>query len=1178
MGVKFTEEQQRVIDVRGCNLLVSAAAGSGKTAVLVERIMTRIKQEELDIDRLLIVTYTEAAAAEMRERIHASIEKALESDPDNAHLQRQSTLVHRALITTIHGFCQSVIRDYFHTIDLEPGFRVGEEGELRLLKQDVLDEVLEKWYAENDAQFLEFLESYAAGKDDKAIEEMVLKLYQQSRSNPDARAWLDACVQRYEIPDTDALEEAPFTKVLVSEVRRQLEEVEETILFAKELCMEEDGPYTYETALDSDLNLIASLKSLSRFTDFYEPMQTLTWEGLAGKPKTASDDKVKMVQNLRKDWKDTVDKIRKDYFSEEPEILCSDLLIARGNMEIFAKLVNEFAECYSEKKKSKHLIDFDDMLHYALDILTDRSDGTFVPSAAAKEYQDHFVEIMIDEYQDSNLLQDTILTSVSKVSQGEPNIFMVGDVKQSIYRFQLSRPELFMEKYDTYSDGEGDRQKIDLHRNFRSREEVLDAVNFVFEQNMIKEFGGISYDDRAALNYGADYTTKSGNETELLLADAKELSDTEKQELEAKMIASRIKQLVGHHEVYDRKTESYRKAEYRDIVILGRSPKKWADRFVRVFAEEGIPAHSHSKEGYFKTQEIRTMLDYLRILDNPRQDIPFAAVLTSSFAGLSSQHLAMLKSSSEEKTFYDKSRVYLTEGEDLTLRQHLQVFFQVFDRFREKVAYTSIHSLLWEIMSVTGYGNYVVALPAGEQRKANLDMLVEKAIAFESTSYKGLFHFVRYIEQLEKYEVDYGEAGTLDESANVVRIITIHKSKGLEFPIVFVADMDKGINMQDVRKSLAIHPELGVGLDAIDVVNRTKSPTLLKHAIKIQIINESVAEELRILYVAMTRAKEKLIMVSATKKAEKLMQKCLRLRVWRERQLPYSFIAGARSYLDWVVPVIYRYERTAPIQMRVVEEETLVLHAAAEQFAERYAKNILEQWDVEQVYDEAFKGHIEEQFSYVYPYASASETKQKVSVSELKKKAYLEEEEIEKEEVIPLLPKFMQKEAAVSGALRGTAYHRVMELLDFSKEYEEHTLRSAIQSMVTAGLLESELAECVKVNDVLAFLNSEIGKRIQQAKKLGVFHAEQPFVLGEPDLTEGQEIALVQGIIDAYFEEDGEWVVLDYKTDRVSHSQELVERYQVQLDYYAKALHQITGKSVKEKVIYSFALSREISL
>ncbi len=1178
MGLKFTEEQQRVIDVRSCNLLVSAAAGSGKTAVLVERIMTRIKQEELDIDRLLIVTYTEAAAAEMRERIHASIEKALESEPNNAHLQRQSTLVHRALITTIHGFCQSVIRDYFHTIDLEPGFRVGEDGELRLLKQDVLDEVLEKWYAEGNCQFLEFLESYAAGKDDKAIEEMVLKLYQQSRSYPDAKGWLEACVLQYEVPDEEALEQAPFTKVLLGEIVRELEEAEETILFAKEICAQEDGPYTYEKALNSDLSMISNLRGCSRFTDLYKLMQNITWDGLANKPETASDDKVAMVQSLRKAWKDTVGKIQKDYFCEDPKTLCSDLMIAKGNMEIFAKLVNEFAECYREKKKSKHLIDFDDMLHYALEILTDRQGGEFMPSAAAKEYQEHFVEIMIDEYQDSNLLQDTILSSVSKVSSGEPNIFMVGDVKQSIYRFQLSRPELFMEKYETYCDGCGDRQKIDLHMNFRSRKEVLDSVNFVFEQNMIKEFGGISYDSKAALNYGADYQAKDGNETELLLADAKELREVEKQQLEARVIASRIKQLVGRHEVYDRKTDAYRKAEYRDIVILGRSPKKWADQFVQIFAEEGIPAHSHSKEGYFKTKEIRTLLDYLRILDNPRQDIPFVAVLTSAFASLSAEHLAKLKGSSKEKSFYDKARLYLTQGEDENLLRRLEDFFAIYDGLRRKVAYTAIHSLLWEIMSATGYGNYVSALPAGEQRKANLDMLVEKAIVFESTSYKGLFHFVRYMEQLEKYEVDYGEAGILDESANVVRIITIHKSKGLEFPIVFVADMDKSFNLQDIRKSLAIHPELGVGLDAIDVVSRTKMPTPVKNAVKIQVLNESVAEELRILYVAMTRAKEKLILVSSTKKAEKLLQKCLRLRAWGDRQLPYSFIAGARCYLDWVIPAIYRYESSAPIRMQMCREEDLVLKASAEQIASRYARDVLENWDTLNTYDAEFKARIEEQFAYVYPFASVAEMKQKVSVSELKKRAYLEEEEMEEEEVIPLLPKFMQKEASPSGAARGTAYHRVMELLDVSKEYEESTLQSAIQSMVDAGLMETELAECVCVNDILSFLRSGIGTRMQQAKRRGLFHAEQPFVLGEPDLTDGQEITLVQGIIDVYFEEDGALVVLDYKTDRVSHAQELVERYQVQLDYYAKALAQITGKSVKEKVIYSFALRQEISL
>lgn len=1182
MGIKFTSEQQKVIDLRNCNLLVSAAAGSGKTAVLVERILTRLTKDEppIDIDRLLIVTYTEAAAAEMRERIHDAIEKALEADPDNVHLQRQSTLVHRAMITTIHGFCQSVIRDHFHTIDLDPGFRVGEDGELQLLKKDVMDEVLETWYADGVPEFLEFLESYAAGKDDSAVEDMVLKLYQQSRSNPDAIAWLDQCVEQYDVPNVEVLDRAPFTKVLIEEIQRQLEEVEENILFAKEICEEEDGPYTYQTTMDLDLKMVSQLRAISGFTGLCDAMQRITWSNLEKKPKTALDEKVKMVQGLRNNWKKTVGKIASGYFSEEPELLCQDLMVAKGNMEIFAKLVDEFAENYREKKRSKHLIDFDDMLYYALQILTEKKGGKTVPSAAAREYQDHFVEIMIDEYQDSNLLQDTILTSVSKVSRGEPNIFMVGDVKQSIYRFQLSRPELFMEKYDTYSDAEGDHQKIDLHMNFRSRREVLDATNFVFEQNMMKEFGGIAYDDKAALYFGAkDYVQRDGNETELLLLDTKKLEDGEgKQELEAQMIASRIKQLVGSHEVFDKKTERYRMAEYRDVVILVRALRGWADTFVETLAEEGIPAHSISKEGYFKAKEIQLVLNYLRILDNPRQDIPFAAVLTSPFARLSAENLVQVKCASEEKSFYEKARFYAERGEEDSLRLHLQDFFEKYDRLRAKVAYTAIHSLLWEIMDTTGYGNYVAALPAGEQRTANLNMLIQKAIAFESTSYKGLFHFVRYIEQLEKYEVDYGEAGTLDENANVVRIVSIHKSKGLEFPIVFVAGMGKNFNTQDAKAGVMIHPDLGVGLDAIDLKNRTKMPTLVKSAIKSKIVNESTAEELRILYVAMTRAKEKLILVSATEKLEGIFKKCLRLRRWYEKKLPYSFVAGAKSYLEWVLPAIYRYEMSAPIRMELMSKEDLILQEAAEQFAEHVTKAVLEQWDTEAVYDFGLKAQIEEQFAYVYPYVSDAKAKQKVSVSELKKRVYMEEEEIEEEEVIPLLPKFMQKGAAVTGALRGTAYHRVLELLDFAKDYGKEDLHMAIGDMVSSGLLEEEHADCVRTEDIFSFLYSDIGRRVQQAKRTGAFHAEQPFVLGETGVLENQELTLVQGIIDVYFEENGELVVLDYKTDRVSHTNELVERYRLQLDYYAKALERITGKHVKEKVIYSFALNSEISL
>ncbi len=1214
MGIQFTREQQQVIDLRDRNILVSAAAGSGKTAVLVERIIARLTKDEspIDVDRLLIVTYTEAAASEMKERIRNAIEKALEERPEDVHLQRQSTLIHHAQVTTIHSFCLSVIRDYFHTIDLDPGFRIGEEGELKLLKRDVLEELLEEYFTEGTPAFLDFVESFASGKNDKKLEELVLQLYEYSRSYPNPERWLDTNAAQYQVESVEELEKTEFVSYFMKDIQRLLKDLEENVMFAQELCREEDGPAAYQKTLESDLNLIVHLRRASTYRELSEALSKLKWDRLSSnRDKMVSEEKIAMVKSIREECKKTVNAIVEDYFYDSPEALWHDMKAAKTNMDVLGDLVKAFANAYAQKKQSKNMIDFGDMEHYALRILTKEVDGRFLPSAVAEEYQEKFLEVMIDEYQDSNLIQEAILTSVSTVSKGKYNIFMVGDVKQSIYRFRLSRPELFMGKYSTYSSESGPEQKIDLHKNFRSRREVLESTNFIFEQIMTKGFGGIAYDDHAALYVGADYEDKPGNETEVCLMDASDLSQGETvRELEARAVARKIKKIVGSHLVFDKHTGLYRGAEYRDVVILVRSLKSFADTYLRVLGEEGVPVYSSSKEGYFETREIQSLLDYLRILDNPRQDISFAAVLTSPFVNLSSEDLARIQSESKGKTFYEKACAYAACGGEKgtgavsseVLQKKLQDFLKQYEGFRRQIPYTAIHVLLWKMIEETGYGNYVAALPGGEQRAANLEMLIEKAIAFEATSYKGLFHFVRYIEQLHKYDVDYGEANVIEESTDVVRLMSIHKSKGLEFPIVFVVGMDKLFNMQDARASMVIHPEFGVGLDAIDLESRTKSPTLLKRMIQKEVQKESVAEELRILYVAMTRAKEKLILTGVISNLGSQLQGLLGLRSQTEMPLSYTRIMKARSYFDWVIPALYRnqvfanvlnrlglnvpfqnplYKKELPMVVTWIEQEELLMEELEETFRDGVTKQILKAWDTNQVYDADVRRQVEEQFAFDYPYASDSKTKQKVSVSELKKKAYLEDEEIEEVVVIPLLPKFLQKDKELSGASRGTAYHRVLELLDFTKEYDVTALQKAIANMVEKELLTEEMAECVEADHILKFLDSTIGQRVQSASRRGQFHTEQPFVLADDKyVKEGtsEAMTLVQGIIDVYFEEDGELVVLDYKTDRVPCLDELKRRYQVQLDYYAKALLQLTGKQVKEKVIYSFALEAEIEV
>lgn len=1215
MGVKWTKEQQKVIELRNRNILVSAAAGSGKTAVLVERIIQMLTDEEhpMDVDRLLIVTFTEAAASEMKERIRSAIETALEVNPGNAHLQRQSTLIHSAQITTIHSFCLSVIREHFHLIDMDPGFRIAEEGELRLLKQDVLSELLEECYVNQEERFMELVEKLGSGKNDKKLEGMILQLYEYSRSYPQPQKWLEHCVNQYAECETylkqeGTGEEPVFLRRALDWAQKYIEDLVELADQCIRICEEPDGPYMYAPMLEEDRIILDKLAGAADFEELYERLSDIKWKALSRKKDESVDsEKRTQVQDIRKQIKDLIGELGKTYFYETPAELLLDMANAKGTMEILAELVNRFAIMFADQKQRKHLIDYNDMEQFALQILTEEKEGELIPSQTAREYQEQFYEVMIDEYQDSNLIQEAILTSVSTVSREKYNIFMVGDVKQSIYRFRLSRPELFMEKYDSYSSEDSEMQKIDLHKNFRSRPEVLDGVNYIFRQIMRRDLGGIVYDEQAALYPGAEFEPvigadgKSAYEMELLLVDAQktgnefELSDNNKQ-LEVRVIAKRIKELLRTAKVTDKASGQLRPAEYRDIVILMRSVKGWADVVSSILAEEGIPAYIGSTEGYFGTYEISVLLDYLQLLDNQRQDLPLAAVLASPFVGLNPQQLAEIRLAAKEGFFYKAAEgLAQRAGEEEekeekdSLAYKLRAFYLQLTHFREMVPYTAIHELLQKIIEETGFSLYVAAMPGGERRIANVEMLVEKAAAFEGTSYKGLFNFIRYIEQLQKYDVDYGEANIADEQENTVRIMSIHKSKGLEFPIVFVAGMGKKFNTTDITGSVIIHPEWGVGLDAVDLQRRTKIPTFLKKTIQQEIKLENLGEELRVLYVALTRAKEKLILVGCPSQKQlkevsedgMLCQKAVR-RADGE-VLPFYTLIGANSYLHWVVPALMGED--APVHCRIIGRTEMEEEEEIEQRSELLARDVLEHWATGTVYDAKLREHLEVQSQYHYPYAEEQKLKLKFTVSELKKRAYLQEESgetvYEEPEVVPLIPQFLQEEEVLTGASRGSAYHKLLELLNYELAYDENSLTAMMEELQKERKLSDEMVQCIRKADILRFLNSDSGRRMQAAAKRKQLSKEQPFVLGidakeiYPDI-KGEERILVQGIIDVYFEEDGELVVLDYKTDNVRSAKELRDRYHAQLDYYAQALEQLLQKKVKEKIIYSFTLGEEI--
>lgn len=1235
MGMKWTEEQQKVISLRDRNILVSAAAGSGKTAVLVQRILGKIMDSvhPVDIDRMLIMTFTRAAAGEMRERISRALELELYDDPDNEHLQRQMTLIHTAQITTIDGFCAYVIRNYFHLIGLDPGYRTADEGELKLLREDVLKNLMEDEYAAKDQRFESFVECYASGKTDDGIKELILDVYEAAMSHPYPEEWLQECLNEYAIEDEEQIRDAKWMKLLWEVCEEELQEAESIAMEAKALCRKEGGPYLYEEALDSDLLLIKKLKGFAGAKDYDSLalcLQKPSFARFSGKKAEGVDDNLKeQVKNLRDEEKEILKELGARYFAWKEEDLVLLIKSCREPMEMLVKLTLAFKERFGEKKREKNLLDFTDMEHFALKILIQRDENGVTMTQAARELSKKYDEVLVDEYQDSNLVQELLTNCVSGWADDRKNIFMVGDVKQSIYRFRLARPELFMDKYKRYTLTDGPEQRIDLHKNFRSRAEVLHSVNYLFCRIMGEDLGGIVYDDAAALYPGASFPEGNDEqfaETEILLIekDGEELSEENSgqsaQELEALAIAQSIRKIVGKELVLDRETGEYRPAQYGDIAILLRTASGWADIFAEVLASQGIPAYTASKTGYFSALEVVTILNFLRTADNPLQDIPLIGVLRSPIVGCTSQELGMIRCDCPGGMLYDSVCRYVEDGqmvlfadsEKEILKEKLRAFLSLLEKIRNMAAYTPIHQLILFVLKETGYGDYARALPGGEQRSANLQMLVEKAMDYEKTSYRGLFNFIRYIESLQKYEVDFGEVNLSGGEASSVQIMTIHKSKGLEFPIVFAAGMGKQFNFRDMNARLLIHPEMGFGADAIFPEKRVVVPTLHKQIIRRELQKESLGEELRVLYVALTRAKEKLIITGTAGKLNKLILSLSRYQDRGEELLPIGMRMKAKNYWGYLLPALAGHScmdelykeyglipggrknacgETAGFRLQKVTALDLAQEEVLYQAGGQMREDFLKEWNPNQIYDKTIRELLEERFSYQYPYGYLKELPVKVSVSDLKKRSYADEYEKEESvffepDIVPLIPKFAaEKEEEYIGAARGTAYHRLMECLDYNRVDSEEEIKSQIVRLLEQQKMGPEEADCISEKDILDFAVSPLGKRMKQAALSGRLCREQPFVIsiGASELNPswpGEEPVLVQGIIDAYFLEEEEIVLVDYKTDRVfpGEEQRLIDLYHVQLEDYAKALERMLNKKVKEIYIYSFTLQKEIPL
>lgn len=1268
MGMKFTEDQQRVIDLRNCNILVSAAAGSGKTAVLVERIVELVSgsgcdsARAVDIDRLLIVTFTNAAAAQMRERITKALSDRVEAEPDNEHIKKQLMLIHNAKIMTIHSFCLYLIKNHFNDIGLDPDFRTADEGEIRLLKQEVLSELLEEQFALGRQEFTDCVEYFAYDGREKWLEELIERLYTFSGSYPFPEKWLRQHRMDYHVETFEELVKTEWFAGMMQEISALLQECKEQEKAALKVCEEPDGPYFYAVALEQDQELLAGLEQelASVVQTASEPEQSVAsaemdssvakdaFEALAARvqgisyarmaPKkddSVSAEKRELVKAMRERVKSLLGTLSEKYFVSGPKQWLAECRQADAALCELVDLALLFGERLTEKKREKNLLDFEDMEHLALQILLkEEENGQMVPSDTALEYREQFVEILIDEYQDSNLVQEFLLQSISGEDDGRFNRFMVGDVKQSIYKFRLARPELFLEKFATYQKEDGNCVRVDLKQNFRSRHEVTDCVNDLFLQLMHRELGGVEYDADAALYPAAQFPEADGEaadarekdvalgseekqgsavpvstaceasiarspyEPELCIAAISGEKGEDPKELEAKMIAGKIREIVGKLPVRDSESGQLRPARYQDIVILLRTTSGWDETFKKILEENAIPVFVTSKTGYFAATEVQTVLNFLRVLNNPLQEIPLFGVLKSVLFGFSDAQLATLRALDEtgKRCLYDCVKLAAGEGEsgegsvgygsgsngaDASLREKCCSFLSFLNRYREYAVYLPIHKLMEQFLEETGYLYTVSALPGGVQRRINVEMLLTRAESFEKTSYSGLFHFIRYMEQLEKYDIDYGETGASDENADVVRIMSIHKSKGLEFPVCFVSGLSKRFNRQDSAAPVLMDMDLGLAIDWVDPTARIRHTTLKKNVLARKLNADSMGEELRVLYVALTRAEEKLIL-TGTCKEDKLPQE-------DATQGAYGYSAlrlqEASSYYDLVLPAWQSVGRRLQI---CTQEELLQAELVRASLGYNSRQKLFEEAGKE---PEAAELALCERLQKPYAHENLAGLFVKTTVSELKKEG-MQEEAAEgltlfpEEEVVPYLPQFVkEQEETVSGTTRGSAYHRLLEIFPFERQetWTAAKIRTVIEECKADRRLSEEYAAAINVYKIRAFLQTPLAARMAKAARSNRLHREQPFVLGlsanrlNTDFPE-DETVLIQGIIDVYLEEEDGIVLADYKTDLVKDPKELILRYRVQLDYYEEALVRLTGKCVKEKLIYSFGLEQEITL
>lgn len=1236
---ELSKEQKEVVELRNCNILVSAAAGSGKTTVLVERIIQRLKDasEPVNIDEILVLTFTKAAAGEMRDRIAAAIEVELEKNPKDEHMQKQAMLIYNAQITTIDSFCLNLIKNNFTEIGLEPGFRLAKEAEMTFLTEDILEETIEELMNSEDIENIDsFLERFESKDNVNKIKQAILTAYKEAEKSPFPEEYFAQHKNDYKVESVEALYGKDWFKQLydniILDIKGAKKEAEKLLDFITGVGLED-----YAENVENDILLIEALEVCKDYSELQNCiLGGIKWQRLN---RSSIDEELKkQAQNKRKLYKDLIDRIKKDYFGQNIESIISNMQETSKAVWALMEGAHLFYKKLEKRKRELKLITFSDMEHMALKILLYKDGEEYHPTRVALEYRKIFKELMVDEYQDSNHIQEYIIHSISGEENGRFDRFMVGDIKQSIYRFRNANPELFADKYLSYKEDMVDKRKIDLSMNYRSSAEVIDMVNTVFERIMDKDIGGVDYDAASRLYCGIersiDKERASDRKAELLVAKESSDSTLGGEELESLMIAKRIKALVSEYKVWDGKQKIFRDCTYRDIVILVRSGGSFTDKLKQVMEEQGLPAYVTSKTGYFNALEIVTLLNFVSVLNNPYNDTPFYGAMLSIFGGFNENEVALLKilckgylyealqyvSDCETESIYEQ-KVELKNIDLINLKAKSFKFLKKIEGYRKLIPYTPINDLLRTIIIDNSYVEHMSALPMGNQRKANILMLLKKAESFEEDGFKGLFNFNRYIEKLHKYESDEGEFITLDENADVVRIMTMHKSKGLEFPICILANLNKKMNRMDERAEVIYHDKYGMGLNYVDYERRAKYPDIRKKFIASMIHKDSLSEELRVLYVAMTRAKEKLIMTAVSDDLDmyedRLMEGELVSRVLRVKISSYlDAILLAKTGDNWKnFCDIRNYTYDDLSDMEVVEAINLAdlyEEIKAYMYKAPIADKALDKMEYK-IGDDA-EGKIEDEQSDAYVSSKISDSLTmklnfkyehdnlknlytKTSVSELKMKAIndglLNSEgneaaelfkALDKEEYIPSFIKKEIKEA--TGATRGSAYHHIMQLMPFEKitdVIKEEDLDIFVKNFIESGQLTKEEYELVDKGKICKFFGSNLGKRMTVAAREGKLYLEQPFVLGisaerlNKEFPKDESI-LIQGIIDAYFLEGNKIVLMDYKTDKVMNGNELIKKYKTQLDYYEEALKRITGFEVVEKLLYSFALDEVLNV